>query len=164
MVKAITEFDVVIPLPLAHCCLALSFEGPCLAAAEFVAADTPLRGPASTSQEHVVNQIERYMSDPQQAFEFEACPSGTEFQHRVWQALCEIPVGSTVTYGELAEGLDSSARAVGNACRDNPIPLLVPCHRVVAANGIGGFMGQRQGDEVSIKQALLQHEQQAGRG
>lgn len=164
MKKAAAEFDVVIQLPLADCCLALSFDGDCLSAVEFVAADTPLRAPATTLQQQLVSQIEAYFRDPSQAFEFESCPSGTEFQRRVWQALRQIPSGSTVTYGALAKRLDSSARAVGNACRNNPIPLLVPCHRVVAAHGIGGFMGQRQGEEVSIKQALLQHEQQARRG
>ena len=66
---------------------------------------------------------------------------GTEFQRRLWQALCEIPRGTTRTYGELAKRLEVDARAIGQACGDNRLPIVIPCHRVVAANGIGGFAG-----------------------
>ena len=84
---------------------------------------------------------------------------GTPFQRRVWQALRGIPSGSTCSYGELAHELGSSARAVGGACRRNPIPIVVPCHRVAAAaGGVGGFMGQRDGEALTIKQWLLDHE------
>jgi len=63
-----------------------------------------------------------------------------------------------ITYGEIAAELDSSPRAVGNACRKNPISLVIPCHRVVSASGIGGFSGQIEGEKISIKQQLLAHE------
>ena len=69
-----------------------------------------------------------------------------------------IPIGQVVTYGELAKALDSSARAVAGACRANPIPILIPCHRVVAATGLGGYMGETGGEALAIKQWLLQHE------
>lgn len=83
---------------------------------------------------------------------------GTAFQQRVWQALQQIPAGETRRYGELASALNSSARAVANACRANPLPILIPCHRVVASNGLGGYMGHRDGEMVAIKQWLLHHE------
>ncbi len=83
---------------------------------------------------------------------------GTQFQQRVWLALGEIPVGEVVTYGELARHLGSGARAVGAACRVNPTPLIVPCHRVVSSSGIGGFSGETGGDMLGIKRWLLQHE------
>ena len=84
---------------------------------------------------------------------------GTPFQQRVWKALCEIPLGEVLTYGELARLLGSSPRAVGGACRSNPIPLIVPCHRVVAKSGIGGFAGHwGESERVDVKQWLLQHE------
>jgi methylated-DNA-[protein]-cysteine S-methyltransferase len=83
---------------------------------------------------------------------------GTPFQQGVWRELIRIPFGETRSYGELAKKLGSSARAVAGACRRNPLPLLVPCHRVVAKNGIGGFMGKTDGQALAIKRWLLQHE------
>lgn len=83
---------------------------------------------------------------------------GTPFQQAVWRELERIPYGSAVTYGELAGRLESSPRAVANACRANPVPLLVPCHRVVAASGLGGYLGESAGKALGIKRWLLQHE------
>ncbi len=88
-------------------------------------------------------------------------PVGTAFQRRVWSALRDIPRGTTKTYGELASELNSSARAVAGACRANPIPLLIPCHRVVAADGIGGYGGETVGANIELKRWLLEHERQA---
>lgn len=85
-------------------------------------------------------------------------PQGSVFQRRVWDALLQIPPGQTRTYGELARVLGSSPRAVGGACRRNPIPLFIPCHRVVAANGDGGFAGHTRGRWMDIKRWLLAHE------
>ncbi|MCU7939685.1 MAG: methylated-DNA--[protein]-cysteine S-methyltransferase [gamma proteobacterium symbiont of Bathyaustriella thionipta] len=90
--------------------------------------------------------------------------SGTEFQQKVWTTLLEIPVGEVRTYGGIAKELNSSARAVGNACRQNLFPVIVPCHRVVSASGIGGYAGDtldRQHGQINflnIKQWLLAHE------
>ncbi len=83
---------------------------------------------------------------------------GTDFQSRVWQALRGIPPGEVSTYGELASQLHTSPRAVGNACRQNPCPLVVPCHRVVGRNGIGGYAGHTDGETLDIKRWLLRHE------
>lgn len=85
-------------------------------------------------------------------------PEGTPFQQRVWRALQQIPHGAQRRYGELAVTLGSSPRAVASACRANPLPLFFPCHRVVAANSLGGYMGMRDGYGLAIKQWLLQHE------
>ncbi|MBU3737317.1 MAG: MGMT family protein, partial [Methylobacterium sp.] len=73
-------------------------------------------------------------------------------------ALRSIPAGRTLTYGELAASLGSGARAVANACGANPVPLVIPCHRVVARDGLGGFMQGRASAALQIKQWLLQHE------
>jgi len=83
-------------------------------------------------------------------------PQGTPFQLKVWQALKTIPFGSVRTYGDVAKECHSSSRAVGQACRRNNIPLFIPCHRVVAAKGLGGFMGGYR--HVERKRWLLQHE------
>ncbi len=85
---------------------------------------------------------------------------GTAFQLRVWAALCDIPAGKTLTYGELAKKLKTSARAVGQACKKNPIPIIVPCHRVVGAKHQGGYIGKTEGHPANIKAWLLAHEAQ----
>ena len=82
---------------------------------------------------------------------------GTEFQRKVWQAIAEIPYGETVTYNDIAREIKSSPRAVGTACGKNPLPLIIPCHRVVGASGkLTGYSG---GDGTLTKQILLDFEQ-----
>ncbi len=105
-------------------------------------------------------QIQAYLDNPQFEFDLPLRLAGTRHQIAAWEAMQRIPAGKVLTYGELARELRSSARAVGGACGANPIPLVVPCHRVVAAGGrIGGFMGAREeGFELSIKRWLLGHE------
>jgi len=87
------------------------------------------------------------------------CPKGTPFQLKVWQRLQEIPSGETMTYGELAKELNTSSRAIGQACRTNPLVLFIPCHRIVSKTGLGGYMGDQK--KVSIKSWLLEHESRA---
>ena len=83
---------------------------------------------------------------------------GTDYQLKVWDQIRKISFGSTKTYGEIAKKIKSGPRAVGNACRRNQLLLLVPCHRVVGAAGLGGFMGDTDGSLVRRKQWLLEHE------
>ncbi|KAA6186252.1 methylated-DNA--[protein]-cysteine S-methyltransferase [Thiohalocapsa marina] len=99
-----------------------------------------------------------YFDDPGPPIPVPRVPTGTRFQQRVWQAISAIPAGSTRTYGELALELGTSARAVGGACRANPWPLLVPCHRVVSGHGLGGFAGAVSGRLTVVKAWLLAHE------
>ena len=114
-------------------------------------------------------QIQQYLEDPRYAFDLPLALSGTRHRLEVWEALQRIPAGKTRTYGELARELHSSPRAIGGACGANPLPLVVPCHRVIAARGrgtsrdqmvrIGGFMGTKsEGFEIGIKRWLLAHE------
>ena len=105
-------------------------------------------------------QIQHYLDDPAYEFDLPLALSGTHHRLQVWEALQRIPAGTTRTYGELARELKSSARAIGGACGANPLPLVVPCHRVIAAgNRIGGFMGAKsEGFELGIKRWLLAHE------
>jgi len=106
----------------------------------------------------LTKQLQQYFKNPQAHFSIESDECGTAFQQRVWQALRDIPTGETRTYGQIASLLNSSPRAVGNACRANPLPIITPCHRVTAANGTGGFAGARQGKLLDIKKWLLEHE------
>jgi methylated-DNA-[protein]-cysteine S-methyltransferase len=93
--------------------------------------------------EEAARQLERYRDDPDVVFDLPLLVEGTPFQKKVWEAMCAIPRGRTRTYGELAKELGGdeweTSRAVGQACGDNRLPILIPCHRVVAADGIGGF-------------------------
>lgn len=114
--------------------------------------------PAGAEAALIQRALLTYFEDPEQPLAVPVQLAGTAFQRRVWRALSLIPCGKIMTYGALAACLGSGARAVGNACRSNPVPILVPCHRVVASNGIGGFAGDRQGGRVAIKHRLLEHE------
>ncbi len=101
-------------------------------------------------------QLAEYFSRKRQVFDLPLNPIGTDFQRAVWQQMLKIPYGETKTYGELATTLNSAARAVGGACGKNPLPILIPCHRVMGANGkLTGFSG---GEGVATKQALLRLE------
>lgn len=103
------------------------------------------------------SQIIEYLNDPGFVFDIALSQHGTAFQRRVWQAIAEIPLGQVRTYGEIASQIGSGPRAVANACGANHLPLFVPCHRVVAQHGLGGFMQGKQ-DGLLIKRWLLRHE------
>lgn len=110
----------------------------------------------------IQRQLAAYFQDGATRFDLDLGLRGTPFQRRVWEALQAIPPGTTTTYGELAAALGTSARAVGGACRANPCPIVVPCHRVVAVDGLGGFAGDRSGRKVEVKRWLLRHEGSLG--
>jgi methylated-DNA-[protein]-cysteine S-methyltransferase len=110
-------------------------------------------------QRETFRQIAAYLADPRHRFDLPCMAQGTDFQRRVWREIARIPSGETRSYGELARSLASAARPVGGACGSNPIPLIVPCHRVVAAQGgLGGFMHSRSRMPLGIKRWLLAHE------
>lgn len=124
----------------------------------FLAGEVQPRDPANALAQHVVDQLLDYCADSSTPIDLPLAIEGTDFQRRVWDQIARIPPGSTATYGELARRLDGEARAVGQACGDNRLPLAIPCHRVVAASGIGGFAHRRGGAYESIKRWLLLHE------
>jgi methylated-DNA-[protein]-cysteine S-methyltransferase len=100
--------------------------------------------------------LERYFAGTLTDFDTPRTPAGTLFQRRAWDEMCRIPYGETITYGELARRVGSAPRAVGGACGSNPIPIIVPCHRVVAAAGKpGGYSGM---GGLDTKAWLLSHE------
>jgi methylated-DNA-[protein]-cysteine S-methyltransferase len=103
-------------------------------------------------------QLEQYFLDADFRFDLPLRIAGTPFQRRVWDAIAAIPRGQTRRYGELAAELDAPARTVGQACGDNRLPLIIPCHRVIGAASLGGFAHARSGFALSVKRWLLEHE------
>jgi len=122
------------------------------------AGEQPQRA-TSALAENVCGQLLCYFENPDVEFLIRLKLTATPHRQKVWQAMLSIPRGETRSYGELATELHSSARAVGQACGANPIPIVIPCHRVVGRAGLGGFMHHASGDPVEIKRWLLAHEQ-----
>lgn len=140
--------------------IALELEGPAIRRLTFLA-ERPAVDPESRCESVAAASaaVSRFLEDGGTIAE--APPvrlGGTDFQRRVWAALRQIPPGVTRTYGELARQLGSAPRAIGGACRANPVPLFVPCHRVVASTGAGGFAGRSAGRWPAIKRWLLARE------
>ncbi len=103
-----------------------------------------------------IEQLDDYFDGKRLDFDLPLNPPGSDFQKQVCSAMCDIPGGSTKSYGEIAKDIESSAQAVGNACGLNPIPVIIPCHRVLAAGKqMGGFSGL---GGVDTKKILLQLE------
>ena len=103
-------------------------------------------------------QLNAYFDDPLCPFSLPLYQQGTTYQNRVWRAMSAITLGSVKSYGQLADELHSGARAVAGVCRANRFPVIIPCHRVVAVNGIGGYCGTATGTLLKVKRWLLQHE------
>ncbi len=121
----------------------------------FCAPQEPSR-PENELETELLRQLDAYFEGKLTEFDLPFFATGTVFQLLVWEELIKIPCGQTITYGELAEriGKPQAARAVGSALHANPIPILIPCHRVVGANGqLTGFAGG-----LDTKQALLELE------
>ncbi|MGI9578646.1 MAG: methylated-DNA--[protein]-cysteine S-methyltransferase [Microthrixaceae bacterium] len=112
--------------------------------------------------EELRRQLEEYFAGDRRSFDIDIEPTGTEFQMQVWSALCDIPYGQTATYGEIAAtiGRPTAVRAVGGANNANSIPIVIPCHRVIGADGtLTGF-----GGGIDAKSKLLDLEARATAG
>jgi methylated-DNA-[protein]-cysteine S-methyltransferase len=114
--------------------------------------------PLNPLAERACRELERYVDDPSYVPRIRFNYRGTVFQCEVWKAISTIPPGRTLTYNDIARSLRTAPRPVGGACGANRLPIVIPCHRVVSATGLGGFM--RSGDEraLDIKRWLLRHE------
>jgi methylated-DNA-[protein]-cysteine S-methyltransferase len=150
------RYDIVMDSPPGR--LAIRLREDRVLAIGYVTRRTRLRSPASAAARRVAGALTAWFRDAASPLEIPVTLDGTAFQRRVWAALRCIPRGEVRTYGELADALGSGARAVGNACRCNPVPILVPCHRVVAASGPGGYGGHTVGAVLQRKLWLLRHE------
>ena len=155
--ESVQQYDTIFTTDIAI--IGLQFNGNNLIKVDYL---KNRRQKAATSKlaENVKNKLEKYL-DPESGIKeikVKMALEVTPFQQNVLQQLLQIPFGETRTYGEIAKNLNTSARAVGNACRNNPLPIIIPCHRVVAANGIGGYDGAKSGRLLNIKRSLLARE------
>lgn len=147
-----TAAFAVTPSPLGN--LALTAEEGALTALDWT--EAPLCAPDAPELKEAASQLARYFEDPHAPFDLPLAPAGDAFERAVWRAMCDVPAGRTAAYGDVAKLTGRPARAVGGACGRNPIPIIIPCHRIVGADGaMTGYSGR---GGVETKRWLLQHE------
>lgn len=139
--------------------LGLWVEAEQLKAVDFLSADVPLQASSHPLLIEAERQIQAYFANPHFEFDLPYQLNGTAHQLKVWDAIAQIQAGKVQSYAQIASQIGSAPRAIGGACGRNPLPIIVPCHRVVAAQGLGGFNANRNGqDWLPIKRWLLRHE------
>jgi methylated-DNA-[protein]-cysteine S-methyltransferase len=159
-------FDAIISTPLPASRIGIQCNQQGITGIQFLSIQTSCQQPSPDHPyqdliDQLIKALQHYFDQPASVFSLPLAATGTAFQHRVWHAISTIASGETRSYGQLAHQLSTSPRAIGGACRANPLPLLVPCHRVIAADGRqGGFLGRPavQGTAARLKLWLLQHE------
>lgn len=151
------RFDAILAAPFGR--IGVRADAQCVHAIHFLPERFAPRDSDLPPIRQLAAQLEAYYADPDAPLDVPLAGIGTDFQRRVWQAIRSVRCGRTATYGELAANIGGTARAVGQACGDNPFPLVVPCHRVVGAKGLGGFAHHGEdGFHLEVKRWLLRHE------
>ena len=125
---------------------------------QFLPPGTSETPPSSALLQQAIFELQQYFENPHHRFQFPWISRGTEFQHRVWTTISQIPCGQSRTYGALAKQLKTAPQALGQACGANPCPIVVPCHRVVGQRNLGGFAHTKTDWLLHTKQWLLCHE------
>ncbi|WP_455211500.1 methylated-DNA--[protein]-cysteine S-methyltransferase [Kaarinaea lacus] len=158
--RSYTAYNAIVALPMDSydVKVGILINAERLAAIDFLPFSITVKSADNSIARQVADQLETYISNEKFQFSVPLLLQGTVFQNRVWRALLTTRTGETRSYGHIADQLHSSPRAVGNACRANPIPIVVPCHRIVAKQGFGGYCGQTSGPRMHIKHWLLGHE------
>jgi methylated-DNA-[protein]-cysteine S-methyltransferase len=156
-------FDAVFHVPFGAIGVRLSNRG--IGQLVYLPQDVAALSARSAVAKKLERQVRSYLQDPNAKFNVPLDEAGSPFQQRVWAAISAIPSGEVRSYGQIARQVGSAPRAVGQACAANWFPLVIPCHRVIAAGGIGGFGGTapgpgREGDgfHLRVKRWLLWHE------
>ena len=153
-------FDVVVEFPKMK--VGVVTRGELVVEIRYLPPSHPLIEAKTNLAKEAARQLEQYRENPDTRFELPVVVEGSALERGVWDAMCAIPRGRTRTYGEIARELGAhfpvDPRAVGQACGDNRLPLVIPCHRVVAANGLGGFAHATSGYLLEAKRWLLLHE------
>ncbi len=151
-----TDFQAKLSTPFGM--LGILCNDEALTGIEFLAPGARPQAPRTAMARKACEQLNAYLADPGFRFNIPISTGGTAHQNRVWQAMRAIPRGQVKSYGEVAAQLHSSPLAVGQACGANPLPIVIPCHRIVGKSGLGGFANHRDGYLLDIKRWLLAHE------
>lgn len=154
------DFDAVVKAPFGG--IGIRIDAGVVSEAVYLPASIAPKPARHALANEAVRQIKRYWQDPSFVFDLPLAPRGTAFQRNVWREISAIPSGETLSYGAIARTLRSGPRAVGGACGANWYSLIIPCHRVLAANGLGGFGEGDGGFHLNLKRWLLAHESVAG--
>ncbi len=155
--KSADDYQAKLATPFAV--LGIRIEEDWLTDIEYLPLDTPPLAPQTSLAKEVSNQLQAYVADSGFIFDLSLHIGGTTHQRRVWSAIQDIPSGTTRSYADIATQLHSAPRAVGQACGANRLPIVIPCHRVIAkSGGLGGFMNASDGIPLTIKRWLLHHE------
>lgn len=159
-------FNAVIALPFGH--LGIRADTDAVRELVYLPRSIAEQAPNNALSEQTAKQCEHYCEDADFRFDLPLAHLGTDFQQRVWHTITHIPRGEVLTYGAIAKHLHSGPRAVGQACGANWFPLVIPCHRVIAAGGLGGFAHQPDTPrssttpcdpfQLETKRWLLRHE------
>ena len=153
-IMAEASFTWIVDSPLGG--LALTANADALTALDWTFLAANEGAPGHPILRQAVNELAAYFSDSRHVFTVPTTQPGSEFEQAVWREMCEIPSGETRSYGDLASATGRPARAVGGACGANAIPIIVPCHRVVGADGrMVGYSGK---GGIETKTWLLRHE------
>ena len=151
-------FSAIVPAPFGY--IGVRTENVQLSELVYLPPRFQEKAPVDAVAQLAAEQIERYFADPDSQFTLPLKQVGTAFQHKVWQAISSIPRGQVRTYGQIAKHIGSAPRAVGQACGANWFPLVIPCHRVTASGGLGGFAhhDDESGFHLGVKRYLLRLE------
>ena len=149
-------YDVVVEFPAMK--VGVKTRGERVVEIRYLPLSSPTIPPANALAERAATQLAAYRENPDAKFDLPVVIEGSELQKGVWRAMQAIPRGKTRTYGDVAKELGAEAKDVGQACGDNRLPLVIPCRRVVAAKGVGGFGHATSGYLIEAKRWLLAHE------
>ncbi|MBI0411200.1 MAG: methylated-DNA--[protein]-cysteine S-methyltransferase [Nitrosospira sp.] len=156
-IKTTNHYQARLVAPFAM--LGIRTEEDWLTGIDYLPLDTLPLEPQNPLAREVCQQLNEYLTNPNFEFDLSLHMGGTIHQRRVWQTIQTIPSGRTRSYADIATQLHSAPRAVGQACAANRLPLVIPCHRVIAKNAsLGGFMNASDGIPIAIKSWLLRYE------
>ena len=159
MSNLVTPFNAIVKAPFGAVGIRLNAARTHIQELVYLPADTPAQKADCELAARASEQVNAFLANPQFKFDLPLLEQGTAFQNKVWQVIAGLEAGQVLTYKQVGQLIQCGApRAVGGACGANPYPLIVPCHRVVGANGIGGFAQHDDGFYIGVKRWLLAHE------